>query len=112
MQREQFIYINSVGDKSYYKDRNMTILHREDGPALEIKGGKNYYYIDGKRHNFDGPAITCEHYPIKENYFLFGKEFTKEEFNWIKNEQLSIEEYQLLVHGAIIGGKKYTLIRQ
>ena len=46
MQREQFIYINSVGDKSYYKDRNMTILHREDGSALEIKGGKNYYYIN------------------------------------------------------------------
>jgi hypothetical protein len=36
----------------------MTILHREDGPAIEYAdGGSKFWYINGKRHREDGPAV-------------------------------------------------------
>ena len=53
--KEQYIKINENG-KSYYSDKEMTILHREDGPAYEGKNGK-MWFKNGKRHREDGPAI-------------------------------------------------------
>ena len=55
--KEQFIYINSAGNKFYYKDHEMTILHREDGPAIEYANGDKSWYINDKLHREDGPAI-------------------------------------------------------
>jgi hypothetical protein len=51
-----YIEINSNGSKFYYKDKAMTILHREDGPAVEGHNGSKEWWIDGKRHREDGPA--------------------------------------------------------
>lgn len=39
------IHINEYGDKHYYKDKAMTILHREDGPAIERADGSKFWYI-------------------------------------------------------------------
>ena len=52
-----YIIIDEYGNKYYYKDKAMTILHREDGPAIELAGGGKAWYINGKRHRKDGPAI-------------------------------------------------------
>jgi len=54
---EQYIKIDKDGHKVYYKDREMTILHREDGPAIEFADGSKYWYMNGKCHREDGPAI-------------------------------------------------------
>jgi hypothetical protein len=35
MKQEQYTYIDEYGDKFYYKDREMTIYYRIDGPAVE-----------------------------------------------------------------------------
>jgi hypothetical protein len=41
----QYIHINEYGSKYYYKDKAMTIRHREDGPAVEYdNGGKEWYH--------------------------------------------------------------------
>jgi len=48
MKQEQYIYINQYGDKRYYKDREMTMLHRLDGPAIEYADGDKFWYVDGK----------------------------------------------------------------
>ena len=32
-------------------------LHREDGPAIEWAGGDREWYLNGKRHREDGPAV-------------------------------------------------------
>ena len=32
-------------------------LHREDGPAIEYANGNKSWWINGKRHREDGPAI-------------------------------------------------------
>ena len=57
MSKEQFIHITEGGSKFYYSDREMTILHREDGPALEYPNGDKEWYLNDKRHREDGPAI-------------------------------------------------------
>ena len=43
----------------YYKDQEMTIRHREDGPAIEFANGNKYWYQNDKLHRLDGPAIEC-----------------------------------------------------
>jgi hypothetical protein len=53
----QYIEINELGNKFYYKDKEMTIRHREDGPAFEWSGGDKSWFINGKLHREDGPAI-------------------------------------------------------
>ena len=55
--KEQFIHITEGGSKFYYSDREMTILHREDGPALEYPNGDKEWRLNGKYHREDGPAI-------------------------------------------------------
>ena len=57
MKKEQFIHINEYGTKRYYSDRNMGILHREDGPAIEWLHGDKEWFINGERHREDGPAV-------------------------------------------------------
>ena len=55
--KEQFIHIDEYGTKRYYKDREMTICHREDGPAVEYVNGGKWWYVNGKHHREDGPAM-------------------------------------------------------
>jgi hypothetical protein len=55
--KEQYIYIDEYGNKFYYKDREMKIRHRTDGPAFEGINGTKVWYVDGERHRTDGPAI-------------------------------------------------------
>ena len=47
-----------LGHIQWFKDDS---LHREDGPAIEGRGGYKAWYINGIRHRIDGPAIeSCE----------------------------------------------------
>jgi len=57
MQQEQYIHITKYGNKIYYKDREMNIFHRLDGPAIEHADGSKAWYVDGKHHRLDGPAF-------------------------------------------------------
>lgn len=45
--KSQYILINENGTELYYSDREMTILHREDGPAIKRKNGDNSWRLDG-----------------------------------------------------------------
>jgi len=58
MQKEQFIRITEYGTKFYFSDREMTKLHREDGPAIERASGHKEWYINGELHREDGPAVV------------------------------------------------------
>ena len=44
----------AYGDKEWYLNGKR---HREDGPAIEYANGDKYWYINGKLHRVDGPAI-------------------------------------------------------
>ena len=53
---EQYIDTTRYG-KFYYKDPDMTIQHRTDGPAGEYLDGSKVWCLNGKLHRLDGPAI-------------------------------------------------------
>lgn len=55
--KPQYIKIDEDGDKFYYLDREMKIVHREDGPAIEFASGDRSWALNGKRHREDGPAV-------------------------------------------------------
>ena len=62
---------DSVEDKEYF---NMGVKHRIGGPAEIRADGTTMYYIDGIRHNEDGPAIvygSC--YMTKHMFYFKGK---------------------------------------
>ena len=43
----QYIKISEDGHKFYYKDTEMTIFHREDGPAIEYANGYKAWWLNG-----------------------------------------------------------------
>ena len=90
--REQFIHINEYGTKRYYKDHEMTILHREDGPAVEYTNGDKLWYINGKLHREDGFVI--EYVNGSKSWYLNGEYLTEEEFNQRKSPtvEMTLEE--------------------
>jgi hypothetical protein len=119
--KEQFIHIDFGWHKSHYKNKEMTVLHREDGPAREYFNGSKHWYFNGQRHREDGPAIEgadgTKHWfkngqrhredgPAVEDrgskhWFINGNRLTEEEFNARKNS----------CNGKVveIDGKKYKL---
>ena len=74
-------------------------LHREDGPAVELKNGTNLWYLNGKRHREDGPAI--EYANGTKRWYLNDTKMTEDEFNNRENS----------CAGKIVevDGKKYKL---
>ena len=77
--KEQFIHINTVGNKSYYSDRDMKILHRDEGPAVEYADGDKAWWLNGKCHREDGPAYEgADGY---KEWYLNDEYVTEEEFN-------------------------------
>jgi len=53
----QYIIINENGSKFYYKDKEMTIFHREDGAAIEWSSGDKAWYLNGECHRENAPAV-------------------------------------------------------
>lgn len=80
MSQAQYIEINELGDKFYYKDREMKILHRLDGPAVELSNGIKFWYVNGEAHRLDGPAVE---YPNGcKSWYINGEKLSEEEFRW------------------------------
>ena len=52
--------------------------HREDGPAIEWSDGDKEWYLNGKRHREDGPAIESSN--GDKEWYLNGEELSEEEF--------------------------------
>ena len=56
----------------FYKDPPTNkILHRVDGPAVEMDNGDKHWYLNGKLHRIDGPAIVWNDTGA-ENWFQYG----------------------------------------
>jgi hypothetical protein len=62
------VKVYAGGNKYWYLNGK---LHREDGPAVRYSNGDKFWYLNGKRHREDGPAI--EYSDGDKCWFLNGK---------------------------------------
>ena|ERR1700691_1414023 len=60
--------------------------HREDGPAIIFSHGTLEYCLNGLRHREDGPAIIW--YDGIEEWCINNKDITKEVKKWIKQNKI------------------------
>ena len=76
--KPQYIEISECGTKFYFSDKEMKILHREDGPALECANENKWWYLNGIEHSEEDFNKKMNPAP-KIN--INGREFTIEELN-------------------------------
>jgi len=87
--KEQYIHINQYGNKIYYKDRALNIIHRLDGrPAFEGVDGSKEWYVDGHRHRLDGPAV--EYANGNKYWYVDGKRLSEKQFNALSAPTLEL----------------------
>ena len=48
-------------------------LHRTDGPAIEYSNGDKEWFLNGVYHRVNGPAIICVNVYNYTAYFIHGK---------------------------------------
>jgi hypothetical protein len=96
-----FVIVDADKTIRFFKDEKCTILHREDGPAVENANGYKAYYINNKLHRKGGPAVVYAN--EDKEYFIRGK--------FIKEEQFLARNKKDPCDGKIveIDGKKYKL---
>jgi len=75
------LYIQ-FGTSYYYLNGK---FHREDGPAIEWADGDKSWYRHGELHREDGPAIEYgkiarKRYILNERYFLNDVEYSEQEY--------------------------------
>ena len=56
--------------------------HRIDGPAIEWANGSKNWYLNGKYHRTDGPAI--ELVSGRKYWYINGIEYSEEDFDMAK----------------------------
>jgi hypothetical protein len=96
---EYTVKVYSNGTMEWYLDGKR---HREDGPAIEGSGGSKFWYLNDKFHREDGPAIEC---PDGDKvWYLDGKRLTEQEHKAATSKPTC--------EGKIveIDGKKYKLM--
>ena len=95
---EYTVRVSDTGSKYWYLNGK---LHREDGPAIDWAYGTKEWYLNGKLHREDGPAIEYDN--GFKYWYLNGKELT--------GSQHKAATSKSTCEGKIveIDGKKYQL---
>jgi len=101
----QYIIKNKEGT-FYYKDKEMNIRHREDGPAVERADGYKEWYLNDQLHREDGPAV--EYADGSKYWFLNDKEVSE-----AKHKKLTKKEPTISIEGkAFTVAELKALIKQ
>ena len=61
---------------------------------LKTADGTIVYYLDGKMHNFDGPAYLPQGNKRAAEYYVFGIKYTKDQFDNIKKDNNGVPFYK------------------
>jgi len=85
------VKVHDCGDKYWYIDGKR---HREDGPAVEYADGGKLWYLNGERHREDGPAV--EYADGNKYWFLNGEEVT-EAYVMNRSKELTVAEVSKLL---------------
>ena len=105
----QYIKINKYGNKFYYKDKTMNILHREDGAAIECSNGSKVWYLNGKIHREDGPAI--EYADGSKFWWLNDEKLTEEEFKKKTSKEIVLTMDEIAEKLGIEKGTNLVIIK-
>lgn len=92
--KEYTVKVYADGAKYWYLNGK---LHREDGPAIEYADGSKQWYQNVELHREDGPA--CEYADGTKYWFLNGKEYTEAEFKKKMNpaKELTVADIERLL---------------
>ena len=96
--QDQYIKIDSDGNKYYYSDKQMLTRHRTDGPAIELRDGSNFWFVGGKRHRLDGPAVESS--DGTKDWYVDGMNLTKSRFNELTRPRKSCSGQTVVVDGV------------
>ena len=69
--KKYYVTVDDASTTRWFKDAKRTILHRENGPAVEWAGGTKGWHQNGQLHRTDGPAI--EHSIGTKEWFQNGQ---------------------------------------
>jgi len=61
---------------------------------LKTADGSTVYYLDGKMHNWDGPAYIPQGNKRASEYYLFGIKYTKEQWEEAKKDVNGVPFYK------------------
>ena len=95
------VKVHEDGARWWYKNG---LLHRTDGPAIELANGARFWYQNGLIHRTDGPAI--EYSNGEREWWIEDKSLTEEEFN--KQTKKTTCENKTV----IIDGITYKLVKE
>ena len=70
---EYTVQVHPNGTKYWYLNGK---LHREDGPAIECADGTKKWYLNGKLHREDGPAVE---YPDGTKWWYLNDQLHRED---------------------------------
>ena len=87
-----YLVLYSGGTKEWYLNGKR---HREDGPAIEYSEEDKEWYLHGERHREDGPAV--EWGDGDKEWYLHGKRYETEEEWAFALYELKIKEIKDLV---------------
>ena len=76
--KKYYVTVDDEGTTRWYKDAKRTILHRENGPAVEVTNGHKEWYQNGDLHRTNGPAI--EYASGTKRWYINGDHVTEAEF--------------------------------
>ena len=76
--KKYYVTVDEEGTTCWYKDAKCTILHRENGPAVECADGDKFWHQNGDLHRTDGPAI--EYASGTKRWYINGDHLTEAEF--------------------------------
>ena len=67
---------------------------------MKTTDGSIIYYLDGKMHNWDGPAYIPQGKKRAAEYYLFGVKYTKEQWESFKKDVNGVPFYKTAVGKA------------
>jgi hypothetical protein len=68
--KEPELFVDVYGNKTWYVNGK---FHRLDGPAIECANGTKQWWVDGKFHRLDGPASI--RVDGTERWWINGKQY-------------------------------------
>jgi hypothetical protein len=69
------VHVYASGNKFWYLNGKQ---HREDGPAIDCDDGYKCWYIKGHLHREDGPAVECAN--GQKVWYLDGQQYREDTY--------------------------------